>query len=108
MNHADLQQPRIAKDETDVESLQDLLESNWINPFTGDHENLVSLSTGKLAPADVEKDLLLAFDTGNQEFKRFQIERLEAAPPQTKFHDKLKRQNLKTFSHRAKRKAPAK
>ena len=104
VSHADLQQARIDKDEADVESFQDLLESNWINPFTGENENLVSLSTGKVAPDDIERDLLRDYGTGLQEFRRFQEERLETAPPKTKFHDKLKKQNLKTFSHLSKKK----
>ena len=78
VNHADLQQPRIIKDERDVKSLQDLVENNWINPFTGEHDNLLSLSTGKVATADVEKDLLGALETGQLEYKKFREESLEA------------------------------
>ena len=63
--HADLQQPRIAKDETDVQSIVEMLDSNWINLFAPDPLDLISLSTGTSAPSDVEEDLIL----GNRHIK---------------------------------------
>ena len=33
LNHPDLQQSRILKDEADVQSLVNLMEDSWINPF---------------------------------------------------------------------------
>ena len=60
LSHPDLHSISISRDEADVNALQDILESNWINPFSSDQQDLVCLSTGKLAPSDVERDLLCA------------------------------------------------
>ena len=35
-----------------------MLEGSWINPFKGEQQDLVCLSTGKLATPEIEKDLL--------------------------------------------------
>ena len=37
-----------------------MLEERWINPFNGERQDLVCLSTGKLATPEIEKDLLQA------------------------------------------------
>ena len=58
--HTDLQASRIARDEEDVKSLMSMLEESWINPFKGERQDLVCLSTGKLATPEIEKDLLQA------------------------------------------------
>ena len=48
--HADLHMTRVQKDHADTESLTDILEHGWINPMSGDQTDLVSISTGSLAP----------------------------------------------------------
>ena len=93
--HPDLIQSRIRKDERDVVSLMDMLQNNWTNPFT--NSQLISLSSGMLAPSDVAQDLLHAKDFGESAYKMFREERLETDPPTKKFHDPLKKQNLKIF-----------
>ena len=53
--HPDLQRSHIRKDEADVESLDDLTENSWLNPMCPEETELVSLSTGNVAPADVAR-----------------------------------------------------
>ena len=61
--------------------------------------SLVSLSTSTVAPADVAKDLLEAHQIGEETYQMFKKKRLKEAPPTMKFHDKMTKQNLKTFSN---------
>jgi len=51
-HHNGLQKSRIAGDEADVQSLLTTLEG-WMNPFQGDMQDLICLSTGKMASEDV-------------------------------------------------------
>ena len=69
--HPDLQMSRIRKDEADVESLVDLMENSWLNPMCPKETELVSLSTGTVAPTDVAKDLLGAHQTGEEAYQVF-------------------------------------
>ena len=94
--HTDLQKTRIARDEADVKSLIAVLESNWINPFSAKQQDLVCLSTGKVATQKIEEDLLGAKAIGEKAYKEFRAQRLEANPP-VKFHETLKKSKLKTF-----------
>ena len=61
LHHPDRQGPRIRKDEADIKSLLDMMENNWLNT---DASDLVSLSTGSVAPPAMVKDLLRAFEVG--------------------------------------------
>ncbi|KAK3713975.1 hypothetical protein QZH41_005644 [Actinostola sp. cb2023] len=70
--HTDLQGTRITRDEEDVKSLVDLLENTWINPFDPDTQELVSISTGKVAPPEVQEHLLLAREKGQCSVPRIQ------------------------------------
>lgn len=45
-NHADLQQKRIKRDEADVKALVDMLEKDWVDPFDGEKQELICISTG--------------------------------------------------------------
>ena len=58
VSHRDLEPSRIRKDELAVQSLVDMMETEWINPFSGDRTELINLSTGTVAPSDVAIDLL--------------------------------------------------
>ena len=98
LQHADLQQSRIKRDEQDVQALMEMLETNWINPFNHEQQELISISTGKAAPPEVAKDLIGAYDTGKTAFELFKTERLEKIPPLKKFHDTIPQQKLRTFS----------
>lgn len=96
ISHHDLESSRIRKDEVDVQSLVDLMENEWINPFSGDPTELISLSTGTAAPSDVASDLLTAKQIGDTAYKHFQENRIESR--KKAFHDPLRKQKLKTFS----------
>ena len=98
LSHPDLQGPRIRKDEADVKSLIDLMENNWLNPLSPDESDLVSLSTGTVDPPAVVKYLLRALEVGEEAYQTFKQTRLDDDPPSVKFHDKMTKQRLKTFS----------
>ena len=99
LSHPDLQGPRIKTDEKDVKSLIDLMENTWLNPMAPNGIDLVSLSTGSIAPPDVTRELLRAHETGEEAYQVFKQTRLEEDPPPLKFHDKMTKKSLKTFSH---------
>lgn len=93
-SHQDLQRPRKEKDMADVNAFVELMERSWVNPLSPDKSDIISLSTGMA----VSPDLLQAHQTGEQAYQTFRSERLEKESPATKFHDKMRKQNLNTFS----------
>ena len=95
--HNDLQETRISRDESDVKSLLSTLDS-WINPFTIEKQDLVCLSTGKMANEQIEKDLE-ADDIVERAYRCFSRQRLESNPAKEKCFDAMKKVNLKTFAH---------
>ena len=95
--HNDLQKSKITRDEADMQSLLSTLKG-WSSPFLNQGQDLICLSTGKLASDDVARDLLQARDISERAYRRFSEERLEANPPKVKFHDTLKKAKQKTFS----------
>ncbi|KAG1664918.1 ATP-dependent RNA helicase DHX8 [Nymphon striatum] len=95
LGHKDMQMTRIIKDEADVQALVTMLESNWINPFDENSQELVSISSGKLATPDITEDLLHAHESGKKAYDASKTERLEQEPPARKFHDPMKKLNLK-------------
>ena len=97
--HKDLQPTRIARDDNDVKSIISVLQNTWLNPFNPDLQDLVCLSTGKVATPDVEHDLLQAKDIGEKAYKAFREQRLQSNPPKVKFHDTITKAKLKTFTH---------
>jgi len=94
--HDELLATRRKTDEKAVAEIESLIEG-WNNPFT-EGKPLVSLSTASQAPADVKDDLMNAKQVGEEAYKLFKEERLEAATPKKKFHDKIKLKKLKTFT----------
>ena len=60
LRHTDLQASRIKRDEDDVKLMMSMLEGSWINPLKGEEQNLICLSTSKLATPEIENDLLQA------------------------------------------------
>ena len=98
-NHPDMHFPRIKKDEADVRALQELMENTWVNPLSHNETELVNLSSGILAPSDVASDLLNAHQVGEETYRSFRKDRLEKESPKARFYDKMKKQNLKTFSN---------
>ena len=101
--HTDLQLSRIAKDEADVKSLVSMLDGSWINPFLRSQQDLLCLSSDKLATPEIERDLLQAEALGEKAFRTFSCERLESNPPKVKFNDPMKKMKLKTFADLAKK-----
>ena len=77
LNHPDLQQSRILKDEADVQSLVNLMEDSWINPFRSDQDSLVSLATAAMPPMEIAHDLMNASNVGEEAFEAFRTRRLE-------------------------------
>ena len=96
--HTDLQKPRIARDKANVKSLITMLESNWINPFSSEQQDLVCLSTGKVATKKIEEDLLNAETADEKAYQEFRVQHLGANLPKVKFHNSLKKSKLQTFS----------
>jgi hypothetical protein len=92
--HADLQNPRIKRDESDVTSIAEMLENTWTNPFCGDPTDLVSISTGLVAPLEVATDLLKAHEKGEAAYAA-RAQKLEEG---SGFYDPIKKLKLKTFS----------
>ena len=92
VSHHDLESSRIRKDEQAVQSLVDLTESEWINPFSGAPTELISLLADTVAPSDVAIDLLTANARGEIAHKNFQDERIGLR--KKPFHDPLPKQKL--------------
>ncbi len=101
-SHADLQTPRIKRDEQDEEALIAMLETNWINPMRTEAD-LVSISTGQAATKQTSQDLANAHTIGEQAYQEFKEKRIQSEPPRVKFHDTMKKQNLKTFTNMIKK-----
>ena len=72
------------------------METEWINPFSGESTELISLSASTVAPSDIANDLLTAKARGETAYRNFQDERIELR--RKPFHDTLPKQKLKTFS----------
>ena len=79
--------------------LQKSRMEGWVNPFQGEMQDLICLSTSKMASEDVVGDLLQAKHLGERAFQSFSKERLEANPPKVRFHDSMSKAMLKTFKH---------
>ena len=80
-----------------------MLEGSWINPFKSEQQDLVCLSTGKLATPEIEKDLLQPEALRERAYKTFSKDRLKSNPPKKKFHDKITKLKLKTFGDLSKK-----
>ena len=66
LTHPHLQFPRIRRDEADVQSLVELMDTSWLNLFSQDHSDVVSLSTATVAPPAIAADLLGAHKLSNE------------------------------------------
>ena len=66
-----------------------------LNPYLQD---LVCLSTRKVASSKVQDDLLRAKDVGEELYKAFREQCLECDPLKVKFHDTKKKAKLKIFT----------
>ena len=95
--HQDLSRPRIRKDESAVQSLVELMEDNWTDPF-GHPSEVVCLSTGATASPEISKDLITAHEQGNIAYLTFLEKRLDKQ--EIPFFDSLPKMNLKIFCTR--------
>ena len=57
--HKELQSTRLQRDEQDVRSVMEMIES-WVDPFNESTDCLVNLSSGIRASVDIESDMLNA------------------------------------------------
>lgn len=96
-NHADLAPSRMRKDEAAVESVVNLLEDTWTNPFDTNPIDLINLSTGANPSSDITDDLLSARTKGDAAYEEFQQKRIQTG--QTEFFDRLPKMKLTTFDN---------
>ena len=89
---------RIMCDETDVKNMISLLQDTWLNPLNPDLQDLVCLSTEKVAFSEVQDDLLRAKDVGGELNKAFKEQRLECDLLKVTFHDTKTKAKLKIFT----------
>ena len=101
LHHADLQEPRIQKDEKAVRDVVSLIQG-WTNLFAEERE-IKSISNAKIATKEVAIDLKRAKEICEKAYNAFVKERLEQDPPEKKFHDPIKTQRLKTFKDMSKK-----
>ena len=71
LSHTDLQQSRIRKDEIDLQSVVEIMDNDWLNPFIPGEVDLVCISTGVTAPTEVSKHLLEARSIGEDAYQHF-------------------------------------
>lgn len=91
--------PAIRADETRVRHLQNTVQS-IMNPWTVTSESLLSLSSGRVASAELEKDLLGAEQFGGKAADDFIQQRLLSNSKQ--IDESIKQQKLKTFASKPK------
>ena len=92
--HPDLSPARIKRDQKDVQTVKDTIDSMFINPF--EECDLISLTSGIAPTEEVTDQLLDAEMLGENAFVKFQQERLESN--EVDFFAKLTRLNLGSFT----------
>ena len=80
-HHADRHSTRTNRDEADVKSLLDMLQTNWFNPLCIKKKDLVCLSPRKVVSHNIEFDLINAKEVGEQECRAFNQQRLQSTLP---------------------------
>ena len=96
LQHAELQQSRISKDEKAVSSIVDMI-GDLVHPFK-ESQDLINISNATVAPESIAKDLSTAKARGRSAYVSFREERLEKEQPTLKFHDRISKLKLKTFT----------
>ena len=85
-------------DEQDVQSIVNLLNNEWINPFLKTNDMII-VSSGVVIPVEVTDDLTNASNCGEQEFKTFVYTNFSSIVHSSeKFHDRMTKKRLKTCS----------
>ena len=77
INHPNLVTFPIQKDESDVQSIIEVLESNWINPFEIPSDDLMSISSGIKASKNVVNDLITAQEQRENAYQEFVVSRVK-------------------------------
>lgn len=80
-----------------MDSVANILESQWTNSFNKNLSDIVSLSTSPEVPVDLVHDLLNTQEKGEWAYQDFQGERLVTGR-NNQFHDCIPRTILKTSS----------
>jgi len=73
------------------------MEDSWSNPFREEHDSLVNIATGAVAPVEIASDLMNAHKVGKDAYQEFKTGRLEKDDP-VDFYAPMKKQKSKTFS----------
>ena len=81
-------------DEESVNTCYEVI-SSWINSFE-ESNAITGLSSGRVAPKDLQDDLLNAEDINAGQLKDFLATRIQS--DETKFHDPVRKNKLETFS----------
>lgn len=90
----DLDQTRIDRDENAIKSIVSTIQS-MVNPFEHRGDDLISISSGFIAPAQVKSDLSEAYRKGSEAASQFINSRLKEDPE--KIFDPIKTNKLRTF-----------
>ena len=93
--HKEMTKPRIQKDEAAVRAIVHKLENVYVNPFEESTE-IVSLTSGIVAPSKIQSDLLKAKQIGEKSVNETITKRLLSQ--EINFHDPMPKHNLGTFS----------
>ena len=80
--------------------MMSMLEGSWIK---GKEQDLVCLSSGKLATPEIKKKDLQVEAFGEKASKTFAKDQLESDPPKVKFPEKMTKLKLKTFDDLSKK-----
>ena len=102
MSHPDLQLSRIQRDEADIQSLVDLMDTSWINALSPDQAEFVRVFIATLAPPNVAKGLIETYSVGARISGKKVWRQIH--PLATQFHDKMTKLNLITKRSHAKAK----
>ena len=86
-NHAVLHPIRIKRDEKDLKSLLDIIETTWLNPFDPNQPALVRLLTGTVTRPEFAQDLLDVHTIGETTYAQFTSAHLESSPPTAQYED---------------------
>ena len=78
-----------------MQSIVEILESNWTNPFSNDPSDLVNISTGAVAPPNICMDLLGAQQNGENAYS-LRVKKLEEG---VGFYEPIPKLKVKTFSN---------
>lgn len=96
-SHKESKGMRSVRDENDVNNVIRTIEACAVSPIMPSTScDLVNITTGAVAPPDVQSDIAHAFKRGDNAFRKFVQERLVSGT--VSFHSKLESLKLKSFA----------